>query len=243
MIALRLPGVDAVGFDLDGTLLDHPAAAVAGVTALLHAHGIATTPAHADLWFAVEARHFGRWLTGESTWQQQRRDRVRDVFAANGLPSPDDEQADAAFEVFRAAYEQNWRAYPDVIETIERIRAAGVRIGVLTNGPGHQQREKLAAIGLSDLVDVMCAADEIGCPKPDADAFRQLTAQLDVDASRVIFIGDDEVADVRGAQAVGIRAALVRARHRGVAELPSALRRAAASMIAAADQAPGAIVR
>lgn len=233
MISFRLPGVDAVGFDLDGTLMDHPGAAVEGVRALVESLGVPHRAEHDRAWFDVEAVHFRRWLDGEVGFVGQRRDRIRDVFRALDLPEVDDPGAEAAFEVFRAAYSRSWRAYADVVETLERLRGAGVKIGVLTNGPGWQQREKLDRIGVLDLVDVVCATDEIGAAKPAAAAFDAFVAALGVPAERVVFVGDDPEADVFGARAAGIRAALVRSRERGVAELPSAVRRAAAMPVPA----------
>lgn len=241
MIALRLPDVDAAAFDLDGTLFDHPHAAAEGARVVLASRGLEPSDAHVELWFAAEARHFGRWLTGELSWDEQRRERVRDVFANTGLPRPSDAEADAVFDDFRVAYRAHWRAYADVVETLERLREQGVRIGVLTNGPLWQQQEKLDLTGLAPLVDVVCAADEIGAPKPERAAFDAVVAALDVPREKVVFIGDDAHADLAGAQGAGIRAALVRSRERGVAELPSALRRAAASRIAAGESVLGAV--
>lgn len=240
MIPFTLPGVRAVGFDLDGTLLDHPAAAAAGARAVVRSLGVEATGAHEEHWFAAERVHFQRWLDGDTDWQQQRRDRIGDLYDFIGRQRPSDAHADAGFDVFRAAYADAWRPYPDVVETLERLRAGGVIVAILTNGPGWQQREKLEGIGIAHLVDVMCAADEIDAPKPDPRAFSALCAAVDVAPEHMLFIGDDAHADVAGAQASGIRAALVRARSRGVAELPSAVRRAAASMISDTRIAPHA---
>lgn len=243
MIALRLPDVDGVGFDLDGTLFDHPSAAAAGIRAVYADHGIDASGANVEAWFAAEARHFPRWASGELSFVEQRRERVRDLFTFLGRAQPDDEAADALFVDFLAAYRRHWRAYPDAIETLERLRASGVRIGVLTNGPIDQQRDKLDTVGLTAYVDVVCAADEMGVAKPDARAFAVLAERLGVARDRLVHIGDDADADLAGAQRAGVRTALVRSRGRAVAELPSALRRAAASRIAATDEAGDAIVR
>lgn len=231
MMPFRLHDVDAVGFDLDGTLLDHPASATEGVRALADALGVPFTPALVDVWFAAEERHFGAWSAGLLGWDDQRRARIAEVRSAVGAAPATAAQADAEFDVFRAGYRASWAAYDDVLDTLSRLRGDGVRIGVLTNGPGAQQRDKIERLGLSDLIDVVCAADEIEAPKPDARAFAALLAQLGTRADRTLFIGDDPALDVEGARRAGLRAARVRARSRGIAELSSAVRRAAANVI------------
>lgn len=231
LLSFRLDGVDAVGFDLDGTLLDHPAAAAVGTRALADHFGIEHTPAFLDAWFAVEDEHFGAWSEGRLTWQGQRRARIADMRAAFGLAPLAEADADAAFTVFIDAYRTGWSVYGDVVETLERLRAAGVRVGVLTNGPGEQQRAKLTHIGIADLVDVVCAADEIGAAKPEVAAFDALLTALGTTRERTVFVGDHPALDGVAAREAGIRSALVRSRSRGIAELPSAVRRAAASVM------------
>jgi FMN phosphatase YigB (HAD superfamily) len=40
-------------------------------------------------------------------------------------------------------------------ELIDRLRATGLRVGVLTNGPSELQRHKLAVTGLDGLLDAV----------------------------------------------------------------------------------------
>lgn len=85
------------------------------------------------------------------------------------------------------------------------------RVGVLTNGIPDIQRRKVAALGLGDLVDTVVFAAECGSGggKPEAAAFRSALAQLGTVARRAVFVGDDLMADIFGAQRVGMRTILV----------------------------------
>ena len=78
------------------------------------------------------------------------------------------------------------------------------RIGVLTNGMPAVQRRKVEALGLMPLVDTIVYADEhVQGGKPQRDAFEAVRARLAVASARTVFVGDDPVADIGGASAVG----------------------------------------
>lgn len=70
-------------FDIDDTLIDHSSAARAGATSLYTAlpqpmplAGFLTA------WHDATRQHFSRYLSGETTYQEQRRGRIRQTIAA-----------------------------------------------------------------------------------------------------------------------------------------------------------------
>lgn len=103
--------------------------------------------------------------------------------------------------------------WPDIRLPLETVRVLGAlrpgwRIGVLTNGLADTQRRKVAALGLTALVDAVLFAAECGDGrgKPDPAPFVAILAELRVPASRAVFVGDDLDADIIGAMRVGMRA-------------------------------------
>ena len=90
-----------------------------------------------------------------------------------------------------------------------------VAIGVLTDGAEEQQRDKLAATGIGDLVDVVCTSERIGVAKPDRRAFERVADELGVPTAACLFVGDDPHRDLAGARAAGMRAVLVDPTHDG----------------------------
>jgi putative hydrolase of the HAD superfamily len=123
------------------------------------------------------------------------------------------------------------RAFPDARAALQRLRLAGVRVGVLTNGPSDGQRHKLSVSGLGDLVDRCFISEEIGVGKPDARAFRVALAGLDARPADAAMVGDSYSTDIAPAIELGMRTVLVghRAapatvdRVAGVADVPRAL--------------------
>ena len=83
----------------------------------------------------------------------------------------------------------------------------GWAIGIVTNGRPEVQALKIRALGLGPLVDTVVYASEhgTGLGKPDPQPFLEIARRLDVDRSRIVFVGDNEARDVAGARAVGMR--------------------------------------
>lgn len=122
---------------------------------------------------------------------------LEDLFAAAGY-APD--LADEALEVFFT--ERNRvEFYADARPALERLRRR-YRLFALSNGNAD-----LARCGLGDLFAGHVTARGAGAAKPDARIFAQLAELAGVDASRVLHIGDDPLADVVGATRAGMQAA------------------------------------
>ena len=86
-----------------------------------------------------------------------------------------------------AAYWRDYLAWyrpdPEVVSAVSRLREAGWRIGIVTNGTSSQH-EKVARAGLADSVDACCASEEIGATKPDARIFVEALRRLGLTKGR-----------------------------------------------------------
>jgi FMN hydrolase / 5-amino-6-(5-phospho-D-ribitylamino)uracil phosphatase len=90
--------------------------------------------------------------------------------------------------------------YDDVLPGLLRLKGR-VLIGSISNGNADLQ-----AIGLSHHFKVSVAAHQLGCAKPDAAIFHAACKQLGVAPEDAVYVGDDVLLDVRGAQQAGLRA-------------------------------------
>lgn len=95
--------------------------------------------------------------------------------------------------------------YPDARPTLEAVRQAGFKIGILSNWDRSLHR-LIHAHGLSDLVDTVVASLDHGVEKPEKALFEILFSRLEVRPDEVIHIGDDATDDVFGAQQAGAQA-------------------------------------
>ncbi|MFP5394127.1 MAG: HAD family hydrolase [Gammaproteobacteria bacterium] len=90
--------------------------------------------------------------------------------------------------------------YDDVLPGLMRLKGR-VLVGSVSNGNADLQ-----AIGLSHHFKVSVAAHQLGCRKPDAAIFHAACAKLGVAPEDAVYVGDDVLLDVQGAQRAGLRA-------------------------------------
>jgi putative hydrolase of the HAD superfamily len=95
-------------------------------------------------------------------------------------------------------------------EALERLRSAGLRLGVVSNSDGKVE-QALQAAGLIDYFDVVIDSSRVGIEKPDPSIFRAALEALSVRADEAIYVGDLYEVDVVGARAAGIEAVLLTA--------------------------------
>jgi putative hydrolase of the HAD superfamily len=101
--------------------------------------------------------------------------------------------------------------FDDTVPTLARLSQAGWTHAILSNHV-PELRQIVAGLGLEDLVAVAVAvvscSAETGYEKPHAQAFAPVLNRFSPDEAWMV--GDNVVADVLGAEAVGIPAVLVR---------------------------------
>lgn len=83
------------------------------------------------------------------------------------------------------------------------LRELGHRLAVLTNGDQSQQEDKLALIGIDDLVDDLFTSSRLCAAKPDPQCFVAATELLGLSPGQCLMVGDDLAKDVVGARAAG----------------------------------------
>ena len=96
---------------------------------------------------------------------------------------------------------------PDTQESLARLRAAGLRLGVVSNSDGRVE-EALRAAGLDCDFDVIVDSDVGGSQKPDPAIFRPALDALGVLPEEAVYVGDLYDVDVAGARAAGMAAIL-----------------------------------
>lgn len=176
---------------------------------------------HETLWREVCALHFAEELAERSAaairvaewelWRVAERDHrsatMDHVFERAGV---------APTAAFLASYALAWEPHtltdPDVPELFRWLRAAGVKIGVLSNTmwPRSMHEQVFIRDGVLELIDGAVYSSEIEWTKPHPEAFRAAMAAVGVtDPAACVFVGDRPYDDVFGAKRAGMRAVLV----------------------------------
>ncbi|WP_296951011.1 HAD family hydrolase [uncultured Massilia sp.] len=125
-----------------------------------------------------------------------RRAGLQAAFAEAG---EDAAKIDAAMDTYFAA-RNTVEPYADVLPGLQRLQDL-VLVGSVSNGNAD-----LRTIGLSHHFKVSVAAHQLGVAKPDAAIFLAACRALGVDPADAVYVGDDVLLDVQGAQRAGLRA-------------------------------------
>jgi putative hydrolase of the HAD superfamily len=115
--------------------------------------------------------------------------------------------------VFRAHRPGRLEPYPGVREALARLRMAGVRLAVVTDGDVDMQAWKVRALGLSAFFECVVVSDALGgraVRKPHSAPFLAALEGLGVGPERCVVVGDRPDQDVSGASGVDIRAIRVK---------------------------------
>ena len=195
--------VQAVIFDWGGTLtpwhtVDH-AALWRGVCALHFAEELAERNAE-----AIRAAEWELWRVAERDHRSASMDHV---FERAGV-----EPTAAFLASYALAWEPHTLTDPDAPELLRRLRAAGVKVGVLSNTmwPRSMHEQVFVRDGVLDLIDGAVYSSEIEWTKPHPEAFRAAMHAVGVsDPAACVFVGDRPFDDVYGAKRAGMRAVLV----------------------------------
>lgn len=99
-------------------------------------------------------------------------------------------------------------AYPEVKETLETLKAGGVRTAILSNGAPSMLVAAVKSAGLSKLVDAVLSIERVGIYKPHPSVYQLAVDELKVPASRISFQSANAW-DANGAAVFGFRVAWI----------------------------------
>jgi FMN phosphatase YigB (HAD superfamily) len=101
--------------------------------------------------------------------------------------------------------------FPDTVEMLTLFRAKGIKLGIVTNAyqPMWLRDEEIKGHGLLDFFpDCRISAADVGYLKPHPAIFEASLKQMGTTAAETIFVGDNPIADIAGAQGAGLQAVL-----------------------------------
>lgn len=98
--------------------------------------------------------------------------------------------------------------YHDVLPALEAVRAAGLRVGIISN-MGPQLDQLLAGLGLLEHAGVWVSSAEAGVAKPHPAIFHLALAKAGAAPEQAAHVGDSPVSDVDGARGAGLHPVLV----------------------------------
>ena len=186
-------GIQAVLFDLDGTLVDSAPDLAGAANELRHAHGLLPLP------FESLRPMVGSGARGM-------------LNAAFGIV-PGDPRFDALRSDFLDRYEarmlRETRVFERVGPVLQALEQQGLRWGIVTNKIARFAVPLVEGLGLRARCAVLISGDTTAFAKPHPQPLREAARQLGLAPERCIYVGDDrrDVEAGRGARMPTLAAA------------------------------------
>ncbi|MGD9940982.1 MAG: HAD family hydrolase [Clostridia bacterium] len=199
--------IQAVGFDIDGTL--YPASA-------LYLRMLPASLRHLRLLKAFSrVRHELRELNPTLEWHHSNPPDIEKFhrFQAELTARHLGWDAEKAYRVINDFFYDKSAAcfdriplFPHVFETLDLLRSQGLKLGALSDFPLER---KLKLMNLRSRFDTALTSEETGLVKPDRASFDLMAKRLGVRNDQVLYVGNSEAYDVTGARAAGMQTALI----------------------------------
>jgi putative hydrolase of the HAD superfamily len=202
--------IQAVTFDVTHTLIHTPHLGEI-YAEVLRRHRVDVDPPAArrlvgEVWqeFACSADpgldRFATHPEGERGWWRRFLERMCEHLEA---PVPSRFAAAELFHRFGTA--AAWEVYPEVPEVLEALVAQRLRLGVVSNWD-HRLPGLLEELDLARFFGTITYSQQAGVEKPDSRIFLQALAELEVEPTAAVHVGDGQLEDVEGAVAAGLGA-------------------------------------
>ena len=185
--------VDAVLFDLDGTVLDSIG---------IYYQIIEIVFKRLDILMPSKDKIRDAAKNGEFEWEQlfprktpEEKDRMikrtRDIIA----------------EIYPNLFETRVKLIPKAKETLETISQKGIKMGIVTSTPRQNMAVKLHPLvdsGINDLLEVIIHADDVSLKKPAPDPLLECSKRLGILPEHCMYVGDARI-DIQAGKAAGMK--------------------------------------
>ncbi len=127
-----------------------------------------------------------------------------------GQSVSDEDRAALAQDCFdEFAKAECWSLYPDVLDTLEKLKAHGLRLCICSNWD-KRLLSVLEEIKLIHHFDEIFISSIIGFEKPDTRVFTTMLDTLKIEPHELLHIGDSAIDDIQGAASAQVDALIIR---------------------------------
>ncbi|KOP80248.1 L-2-haloalkanoic acid dehalogenase [Lysinibacillus sp. FJAT-14745] len=187
--------IQAVIFDLDGTLLDRNSS----VRTFVEQQYERLKP---NLSHILKENYVKRFIELDNhgyEWKDKVYQQLIEEFSIELSPK-------AMLEDYLQEFKHSCVPFINLQWMLHNLKKQGLKLGMITNGYGQFQLDNIRALGIEDVFDVILISEWEGIKKPDAEIFDRALSKLKVSANESIYVGDHLFNDVEAAKKVGMMA-------------------------------------
>ncbi|WP_270341407.1 HAD family hydrolase [Bacillus mobilis] len=186
--------IQAVLFDLDGTLLDRRQS----LEQFIHDQYNRFTP---HLMNIEKSGYCSRFLELDNngyTWK----DKVyATLLCEYNITTLTPEQL---LHDYITNFQHHCIPFQNMHELLQRLTQQNIKIGIITNGFTDFQINNLRALNIHTYTNTILVSEAEGIKKPHPEIFERALQKLDVKATECLYVGDHPENDVLGSERVGI---------------------------------------
>ncbi|MFP4362589.1 MAG: HAD family hydrolase [Spirochaetia bacterium] len=188
--------IKAVAFDLDGTLYPNYR---------MYIHSLPFALTHLNL--AIQFGKMRKVIRNIRPITDFREKQAQ--LLARRLSKTEEETKKIIDTIIYTKWEKSFRnikPYPGVKETLIKLKAEGLKIGLMSDFP---IKKKLEYLGLSGIWDCAFSSEECHYLKPNPEPFQKLVDCFDVPVDNILYVGNNYEYDVIGAAEFGMKTAFL----------------------------------
>ncbi|MCR5161815.1 MAG: HAD family hydrolase [Lachnospiraceae bacterium] len=183
--------IEAVIFDLDGTLLNTLDDLTASVNHIFGKYGL---PLQETSDVRRNMGNGARYLLSHMMPQGTDTPGFDGILAEYG-------------EYYKAHCKELTAPFPGIMDMLRKLKKAGIRMAIVSN-KGDEAVKELSSVYFEDLMDSAVGERQGIRRKPEPDSLLAAAAEMGAEKDRILYVGDSEV-DYETAKRAGMRCVLV----------------------------------
>lgn len=202
-----MKNVRHIFFDLDNTLWDHRKNAFLTIKELFSQQKISDTynidfELFHDAYHEINEKLWEQIRDGEIDKEYLRKYRFYNTFLRFEVDNQD--LADYFEHHFLDEILKYNELVPGAADLLDYLESKEYKMHIISNGFQEVTERKCVLSGIADYFETITSADSVGVRKPRPEIFQHSLDLARAEKSESILIGDDWIADVKGAQRFGI---------------------------------------
>jgi putative hydrolase of the HAD superfamily len=200
------PHIQAISFDVDGTLLDFDTVMYEALQVLrneiVRRFGRAGLSISTSELRSLRDQVAAEWSDRVVPMEEIRRESIRRGLARFGVSDP--ASTDDLLRIYMRHRFDAIRPFPEVVPALRVLRSR-FQLGVASNGNSYP-----AACGLPDVFSFEVFSESCGCRKPSPEFFERVVEAAGCRPDELLHVGDSYSEDVAAARAAGVKSVWIR---------------------------------
>ena len=188
--------------DIDNTLLDFDAAERQALTDMLAEYELPHDENACAVYHKVNRELWDSLAKGQLN--KQKLFQIRFSRFMQAMQLPDNGKSKAMNDRYEELLATHADLLPGALTALEELGEVAT-LAIVSNGALAVQESRIAASGIGRYMDGIYISEKVGAAKPSAKLFEHAFRDLGItNKSRVLMVGDDLLADIKGGQNAGV---------------------------------------